>query len=313
MHPTAAMKRVRPAVFALALAACATAPARYEPGTPTAEQTAKLKAAEAAYRAGAADYPTQRDAIARDPVAAAWLARMFVREVFTAREGRPLGEDDELLRAAAGIEDPVVARAIAELRALGAVAVPVLVGDLLHHEQAQPRELGIELLGEIGEPARPALLALLRGAPEKPRRAAARALGRLGVDDEVFAALAAMAREPDFTVRADALRSLRGGGAPAQAFLIERLRADDDPYVRRVAAETLVAFPTTAVANALVDHLERCERDGDRASSRAAQRALCTMAGVRAARPAEQWRQWAAGVDARAAAKPAAKAADAPR
>jgi hypothetical protein len=37
------------------------------------------------------------------------------------------------------------------------------------------------------------------------------------------------------------------------------------------------------------------------------------MAGVRAARPAEQWRQWAAGVDARAAAKPAAKAADAPR
>lgn len=313
MHPIAAMKRASGVALALAAVACSSAPARFEPGTPTAEQAARLKAAEAAYRAGAADYPAQRDAIAKDPVAVAWLVRMFVRDVFTAREGRPLGEDDELLRAAAGIEDPVASRAIAELRTLGAAAVPVLVGDLLQHEQPQPRELGIELLGEIGEPARPALMALLRDAPEKQRRAAARALGGIGVDAEVFAALTAMARAPEFTVRADALRSLRGAGAPAQAFLIERLRADDDPYVRRVAAETLVAFPTTATANALVDHLERCERDDDRASARAAQRALCTMAGVRAARPAAAWREWAAGVDARAAAKPAAKAADAPR
>lgn len=307
------MKRASVAALALAVAGCAAAPDRFDPGLPTAAQMERLKAAEAAYRAAAPDYPAQRDALARDPVAAAWLARMFVRDVFTAREGRPLGEDDELLRAAAGVEDPIASRAIAELRTLGAAAVPVLVGDLLQHDQPQPRELGIELLGEVGQPARPALLALLRGAPDKQRRAAARALGRLGVDAEVYAALTAMAVDADFTVRADALRGLRGAGAPAQEFLIGRLRADDDPYVRRVAAETLVAFPTTATANALVDHLERCERADDRASARAAQRALCTMAGVRAARPAAAWREWAAGVDARAAAKPAAKPAGATR
>jgi HEAT repeat protein len=108
----------------------------------------------------------------------------------------------------------------------------------------------------------------------------------------------------DFTVRADALRSLRGGGPAAQKLLIARLRDDGDAYVRRVIAETLVAFPSTASANALVDFLAASEKAEDRDSRRAAQRALCVMAGVRAARPVDEWRAWAAGVDERAAKKP---------
>ena len=63
-------------------------------------------------------------------------------------------------RAAADIEDPTEQRAIQEIVALGEAAVPVLVGDLLLHRQPQPRELGIELLGYVGAPALPKLLAI---------------------------------------------------------------------------------------------------------------------------------------------------------
>ncbi len=302
MQPGAATKRVLGAAFAVAFAACASTPPRYEPGAPSPEQTARLKAAEAAYRAASPEYPAQRDAIARDPVAAAWLVRMFIRDVFAAREGRPLGEDDELLRAAAKLEDPLADRAIAEIKALGGVAVPTLVGDLLQHEQPQPRELGVELLGEVGEPAKPTLLPLAKAGPQKQRRAAIRALGRIGFDAEGFALARSMAVEDgDFTVRADALRSLRGAGPEAQRLLIDRLQADADPYVRRVAVATLASFPTTAAANALVDFLAACERANDRDGGVAAQRALRAMAGTRTARSVAAWREWAAGVDARAA------------
>jgi HEAT repeat protein len=304
MQPGAATKRILGAALAVAFAACSTVPPRYEPGTPSPEQAARLKAVEAAYRAKAPDYPAQRDAIAPDPVAVAWLVRMFIRDVFAAREGRPLGEDDELLRAATKREDPLADRAIAEIQALGAAAVPTLVGDLLQHDQPQPRELGVELLGAVGQPAKPALLPLAQAGPPKQRRAAIRALGRIGFDAEGLALARAMAvDDADYTVRADALRSLRGAGPAAQQLLTDRLQADPDPYVRRVAAATLAAFPTTAAAQALVDFLAACERANDKDGGVAAQRALRAMAGTRAARSVAAWREWAAGVDARAAGK----------
>lgn len=303
-----ATKRAVGAFLGVVLAACASPPpARHEPGTPTPAQMEQLKAAEAAYRGASPDYPKLRDAIAQDPVACGWLVRMFVRDVFAAREGRPLGEDTEFLRAAAKLADPLESRAVAELRALGAAAVPTLVGDLLQHDQPQPRELGVELLAEVGQPAKSALMALAKAGPDKQRRAAIRSLGRIGFDAEGFALAQAMATgDDDFTVRADALRSLRGGGPAAQKLLIERLRGDGDAYVRRVVAETLVAFPTTATATALADYLEASEKADDRDSRRTAQRALCVMAGVRAARPVAEWRAWAAGVDERAAKNPEA-------
>lgn len=298
------MKRSRSAAWFLVAAACAAAPERAQPGQPDAPQRARLKAAEAAYRAGAPELPTLRGEVAADPVTAAWYTRMLVRDILAAREGRPLGEDAEFLRAAAGIDDPTTARAVAELRALGAAALPTLVGDLLQHDQPQPRELGVELLAELGPTARAALTPVARDGAVRQRRAAIRALGRIGFDADGFALAQAMARgDGDFTVRADALRSLRGGGPAAQALLIERLQGDRDAYVRRVAAETLAGFPSTASATALVDYLAACENAADDDGRRAAQRALGEMAGVRGARTVADWRAWAAGVDARAAAK----------
>lgn len=296
MQPGVATKLRAVVLLGFAAAGCAGAPA-YDPGNLSKEQVARCRAVETAYRANSPDYPALRDDVARDPVAAAWIVRMLVRDVFTAREGQPLGEDTEFLRAAAGIENPLETRAIAEIKQLGVVAVPALVGDLLKHEQPLTRELGIELLADVGQPAIPALQEVVRTGDSKQQRAAARALGRIGIDDTVFATLRDLTRHGDFTVRADALRSLRGGGARAQQLLIDRLRADDDAFVRRVAAQTLAHFPSRASGTALADFLERCERENDRDGQRSAHLSLQAVTGEQPAagkkvvvHTAPQWR-----------------------
>lgn len=279
------------------LAACAGT--RYEPGKLSDEQVAKCRALEVAYRSNAPDYPVLRDQAVADPVVAAWVVRMFVRDLFAVREGRPLGEDREFLRAAARLEDPVEVRALAEVRALGAIAVPTLLGDLLLHDQPQPRELGIELLALVGAPAIAPLQDVVRTGEPKQRRAAARALGRIGVEGQVLATLRELTGDEDYTVRADALRSLRGGGEAARGLLVERLQRDDDPFVRCVAAQTLGEFPATATANALIDYLERCKRDKDWRGEQAAQASLQKLAGTRGPRTPEAWRAFAPELDAR--------------
>src|SRR5678816_1514146 len=121
MQPGAATNLLAAGVCLL-LAACAGAP----PGPPrlSDEQLRRCHELEVAYRAKAPEYPALRDELAKDPVTAAWVVRMFVRDLFLVREGRPLGEDRELLMAAARIEDPVEVRALAEIRQLGTAAAP---------------------------------------------------------------------------------------------------------------------------------------------------------------------------------------------
>ncbi len=187
-------------------------------------------------------------------------------------------------------------RALAEIVSLGAIAVPVLVHDLLEHEHSEVRELGAELLARVGAPAVPALQRIARAGDAKQRRVAALALGHIGIDADVLATLRALATDGDYTVRADALRGLTGGGADAEALLVERLRADDDAFVRRVAAQTLGHFRTPTAAAALVDYLERTERESDRDGERAAQSALMAIADTRRLRTTAAWRAWAAAL-----------------
>jgi HEAT repeat protein len=276
------------------LAACASpgGDAPFQAGTLTSAQAEAVRAAERAYRAADPGYESMRVALLADQVTANWLVRMFVRDVFTAREGRPLGEDEGLLRAAARIPDPVEDRALAEIGAAGAAAVPVLIGDLLRHGQPQTRELGVELLARVGTPAIPALQELARDGEPKHRRAAARALGAIGEDDAVFTVLRELADDGDYTVRADALRGLRSG-EQARLLLIDRLRGDPDPFVRRVASQSLAHFPDAATATALIDHLERCKRDREHAGEQAAQASLMAIAGARGPRTVEAWRAFA--------------------
>jgi HEAT repeats len=281
-------------LLALAAAGCSSGPARFEPGALSAAQVQQCRAIELAYRQQAADYPQRRDAALADPVATAWVVRMFVRDLFAAREGQVLGEDTPLLRAAARVQDPVETRALAELRGLGAAAVPTLVGDLLLHEQPQPRELGIELLVMIGAPAVPALQEVARTGAPRPRRSAARALGGIGLDERAVATLRELVRDPDFTVRADAVRSLRSGGEPVRLLLIERLRADEDAFVRRVAAQSLGAFPGADSMLALVEYLEYCKGVPDAKGEQIAQQSLQQLAGSRGPRTPDAWRAAAA-------------------
>ena len=288
----AATKVCRPAAVALAAvcAGCSGTSNAYHPAPLTAEQKAKCKAAEAAYRAGSDDYPGMRAELAADPTTACWLVRMVIHDLLTVREGRPLGEDQDLMRAAAHITNPVEKRALAEIDALGAVAVPTLVGDLLLHQQPQPRELGIELLARVGAPALPAVQEVARTGEPRQRRAAARTMGAIGVDAAVFAILARMANDEDYTVRADALRSLRTGGAEAQRLLVEKLRTDPDPFVRRVAAQALAHHPGQASSLALVEYLERCERERDFPGEKAAQASLQQLTTTRGFQTPAQWR-----------------------
>jgi HEAT repeat protein len=288
-------QRGRVALFALTclLAACASTEAKWSPGQLDQARIEKCRLAERAYREETPDYPGLRDDLAKDPVAASWFVRMLIRDLFTVREGRPVSSDD-LLRAAAKIENPVEARAIAEIAAFGSAAVPTLVNDLLRHSQPQPRELGIELLAQVGRPALPALREMAKDSEPRHRRAAARALAAVGVDAEVFATLAELAADPEFTVRADALRGLReGGGAAAAELLRRRLREDPDPFVRRQAAQSLASYAEVESANAINDYLQRCQRELDPRGEETAQDSLRALAGTKQVRTLAAWKKWA--------------------
>lgn len=283
------------AAAAALLVACASPAPKWSPGELDAARMQQCRQVEMAYRDQTADYPAQRDALAKDPVAISWFVRMLIRDLFTVREGRPLGQDEDLLRAAAKIDDPVEVRALAEIEAIGVAAVPTLVGDLLRHAQPQPRELGIELIGRVGAPAVPALREMARDGEVRHRRAAARALAAAGVDAEVLAVLRELAADPEFTVRADALRGLRTGGSAASGLLRERLRDDPDPFVRRQAAKSLAGHAEPASAAALIDYLELSLRERDPLGEQAAQDSLKALAGARGPRTVPAWRAWAKG------------------
>jgi HEAT repeat protein len=289
MPPFAILGRSLP----LLLVACAAAPAPFSLPPLDAERSKQLQAAEQAFLREHEDYPARRAAIAADPVAAGWFTRRFVLDMFRVREGRPLGEDEDLLRAAAKVRDPVEQRAKGELQLLGAAAVPVLVGDLLCHEAPLSRELGVELLVAVGEPALPALHEVVASGSPRQRGAAVRAVAAIARGPEQLAWLSGLAADADFMVRADVARALRGTG-PGSADLLRRMvREDADAYVRRQAARSLVAHAEPASAVALVDFLERCKQDLDPEGEEIAQKGLQRFARSRGPRTVDAWRTWA--------------------
>lgn len=274
-------------------AACAGGPQRpqlYDPGEITAEQKARLHRAEQAYRAEAPEFVELRDELAADPVTAFWLTRLFVRDVLWVLENRPVSEQ-EFLQAAAGARHPVEARAREQIAELGAAAMPCLVEDLLKNRLTDRRELGVDLVGEVGAPAIPAVLDLVRDRETRHRRAGIRALGALPPAPETMVVLEKALDDPEFTVRADAARALGRGGSAQAARLRDVLVRDADPFVRRVAAETLAHFPTRATAAALIDYLERCQQDRDAEGAETAQASLQRIA-QSGPRTVEAWRKW---------------------
>ncbi len=285
------------AVSLLVAASCSGGATSPQGGPLSAAQQDVCRRVERAYRENAPDYPAQRDAAVQDAAITAWLVRVFVLDVFRAREQRPLGKDEDVLRAAARIGVPLESRAIAEIVALGAKAVPVLVADLLLHDQPQPRELGVELLVRIGASASPDLRDVALRGEKRERRAAARALAAIGVDGETLAVLRQLASDGDFTVRADAVRGIHDGGVPARDLLVARVAKDEDAFVRRVAAQALSHFPDAVAARTLVDYLARCDAENDRQGAIVAQASLQGIAGTRGMRTVAEWRAFAAALE----------------
>src|SRR5690606_26786714 len=131
----------------------------------------------------------------KDPVAIAWFVRYLESLIVHAREGQVevLGEDKVRIDRVAEMQrrrlEPVQwnlpgqrsdSRAIAQVVAIGAPAVDVVVNDMVLSPQEFLRAIGIELLTGIGDPAVPALLQLAKTGDQQQQRVAARALGEIG-------------------------------------------------------------------------------------------------------------------------------------
>lgn len=278
-----------------ALGACAGGaqpqPELFDPGAPSVEQHRQLQAAERAYRADDPGFPALRDELARDPVTATWLTRLFVRDLLMLREHAPADEQTALL-AAAGRKNEREVRAMQQVAALGQAAMPCIVEDLLKNPQGMPRELGVELCGVVGDAALPALQPLLRDADERLRRTAVRAVAALPASPAMLAALRQSATDADFTVRGAAVRGLEHGDADDAVRLRQLLLDDPDPFVRRMAAQALAAFVDTATATALIGYLERCQQQGDRRGEDAAQASLGVLSGSSRPRTVMLWQRW---------------------
>lgn len=281
--------RLRFAILWIAFVAACAAGRRFEPGRLSPAQVHRLAEAERAYRADSPEFPAMRDDLAADPVTAAWLTRLFVRDLLVARE-RQQGGEDAVLRAAAGKRDPVSQRALAQIVAMGGKAMPCIEGDLLESADGVVRELGVELAGAIGEAALPELRPLLESANPRARRTALRAVAAMRPSPPVLAALRAGISDSDFGVRAAAARGLARGGERDARLLTDLLARDPDPFVRRTAAAALGGHASAGNAEAVVRFLEACERAGDTAGRDAAQQALQRMTRTRGPRTAGDWR-----------------------
>ncbi|HLQ38894.1 MAG TPA: HEAT repeat domain-containing protein [Planctomycetota bacterium] len=293
----------RPAIFRLPVAvtvlllssACGSAPAPpprlYEPGELSPQDRQALVEAERAYRIGAPDFDARRAALAGEPLTALWLTRLFVRDVLFVRERRD-PDQQQAFAAAAGHRDQNEVRAIEQIVAIGGAAVPCLVEDLLKNRQTVPRELGVELLGRIGAPALAALQPLLADSDVRLRRAAVRATAAMPASATTLERLRQSGKDRDFTVRAEALRGLAHGTDVDAVLLRQALAGDADPFVRRVAAESLAGHRDRASAQALIDFLERCSSGGERKGEAVAQASLQKLAGSGGPRTVAAWRTW---------------------
>lgn len=298
-----------PALAAAALlfgfaAGCSTPSVDYTPGKLSAEQLASCRAVAQAYVDGKPEYPAMRDELKQDPVALAWFVRYLEHEIVQVREGHIEIIGEETVKARDLRPDPKAPtpwnlpgqrpdrRAIGQIVAIGAPAVDVVVNDLALSPQEFLRTIGIEVLTGIGDPAVPALLKLASTGESQQQRVAARALGNIGARGESLEALRQLARSTVWRIRSDAAQGLAKGGSGARDLLIEML-ADEDPFVRRKAGESLANYKDRNAANALIEFLEGAKKSKVFSDELAAQKALQIMAGKRSPRTTDWWRWFA--------------------
>ena len=289
-----------------AVSACGTTSSDYSPGQLDEQQFEMVREVVKAFVQGNESYPELRDELLKDPVASRWFVRDLESRIVRAREGQAelLGEEavraDRVREVARQPGEPVKwnlpgqrpdNRAIAQIVAIGKPAVEVVVNDLALSSQEFLRSIGVELLIGIGDPAVPALLEMANTGDLKQQRVAARALGEIGAVGVSFDALRELAQSSVWRIRSAAATGLANGGPEARDLLVEML-ADEDPFVRRKAGDSLARYKDPVAATALVDFLESCKESGDLAGELAAQKALQAIAGSKGPRASSAWRRF---------------------
>ena len=147
------------------------------------------------------------------------------------------------------------------LAAVGTPAVPALL-EVLRDSSAWVRASAVDILGNIGPPARSAARALAQSLQDEDiwvRRNAAEALGPMGIHAApAVPALRQALRDPGQWVRLNAALSLAKIGPPAAtavAALVTTLEEDENRYTRFFAATALQRIATPAAHSALQDAL----------------------------------------------------------
>jgi HEAT repeat protein/Na+/melibiose symporter-like transporter len=149
---------------------------------------------------------------------------------------------DEILKA---LHDPQPRVRRQAATALARLQDPRATTELIHQIEDHPdllEEEVIDTLGVLGNPAAiPALIRTMQNPRSALRRAAARALGRVGGDDPAAcAALEAAAVDPtDVDLRRSALQALRLLGSRSSIEVIRAGANDPHPSVRIAAAEAI--------------------------------------------------------------------------
>lgn len=280
-------------LVALSLAACAAAPESRSGPALTEEQQGALSEAERLYRAEDPGFAAHRDRLAEDPDTAFWLTRYFVYQVVRAYEERR--SDDLAFLQSIGAEKSVLhVRAMEQLRAMGPAAVPAVVQDLLRNDYGDRREIGAQILAEMGPASLVEAQELLRDDDWRVRRLVTKAAAEMEPGPESTGVLLRSAEDASFAVRAMALPALLEHGDEHLPRARNALQADPDAYVRREVAESLAGYGDRETAEALVRYLGACVERGDHRGAEAADASLQRISGYKRTGDYSFWRAWLA-------------------
>lgn len=253
---------------------------------PDPEQAAQLDRAIRIYlEDGDEAFATERERLAQNQVTAFWLARtlgLFAVEALS-RAGQ------------AGLQvagEPAWARPIRNLVAMAASAVPFVVIDLLDQGLSDRRDLGKQILVEMGPEVLPAWSFILESSDLRLRRVGMQILADLPPSSLALPCLEKGARDPDFGIRASAYRGLGKAGEQWAPRMREALQSEADQFVRKAIIEAMANYRDRASLEAVVAYLETSLRNGEFDEMRRADRLLQEMSGQRGSRDPAAWRAW---------------------
>lgn len=271
------MKLLRIALFFLATVfGCSSPPKLSE------EQKAELTQLWLLYFKQDPSWPSKRDAALQDPTAKSFLIENLIREVI-------LGADDS--RSADPSFSPRSKRAQSELATIGPAAIPYLVAFFSAKDPAVA-QLCIHVSSAIGEKAVPALRLVLQDPDPKLRMGALKALSGMDPAQAQEAVMETLQKDREWTVRGAAAKELLRYAGASSISALERALRDEDPFVRRCAAESLRTLGNRSSIPALIHYLQLATERADPKEMEASLDALRFLSKQKLSIDPRAWRAW---------------------